>query len=68
MTQEEMEAQIISLNERVRQLEEMFRKVSHKAPDRPRSTDIRYADGTNWDPGDGEGYYAYEGGSWNKLS
>jgi len=25
------------------------------------------ADGTNWDPGSGQGVYTYYGGSWNKL-
>jgi hypothetical protein len=28
---------------------------------------IAYADGTNWNPGSGEGIYAYYGGSWKKL-
>jgi len=28
---------------------------------------IAYADGTNWNPGSGEGVYAYYGGSWHKL-
>jgi hypothetical protein len=34
---------------------------------KPRDGDIRYADGTNWDPGSGIGIYAYIGGSWTKL-
>ena len=29
---------------------------------------VAYADGTNWDPGSGRGVYAYESGSWVKLS
>jgi hypothetical protein len=28
---------------------------------------IKYADGTNWDPGAGEGIYAYVSGAWRKL-
>lgn len=28
---------------------------------------IAYADGTNWNPGSGEGLYAYYAGSWKKL-
>lgn len=39
----------------------------HLAPGKPRDGDIRYADGTNWNPGSGEGIYAYYAGSWNKL-
>ncbi len=35
---------------------------------KPRNGDIRYADGTNWNPGGtGEGIYAYINGAWNKL-
>ena len=35
---------------------------------KPRDGDIRYADGTSWDPGGtGEGIYAYFNGTWNKL-
>lgn len=26
-----------------------------------------YADGTNWNPGSGQGVYTYYGASWNKL-
>ena len=37
-------------------------------PPKPRDGDIRYADGTNWNPGSGgEGIYAYFNGTWNKL-
>ena len=34
---------------------------------KPRDGDIRYADGTNWNPGGGIGIYAYIGGGWTKL-
>ena len=35
---------------------------------KPRNGDIRYADGTNWNPGGtGEGIYAYINGAWAKL-
>lgn len=36
---------------------------THVAPQRPREGDIRYADGTNWDPGSGEGIYYFKKGS-----
>ena len=37
--------------------------------DKPRAGDIRYADGTNWNPGGtGEGIYFYDGSAaWVKL-
>jgi len=38
----------------------------HEAPSRPRTGDIRFADGSDWNPGSGEGIYWY-GTSWNKL-
>ena len=39
----------------------------HNAPSRPRIGMIVLADGTNWNPGDGEGFYGYYDGSWHKL-
>jgi len=40
---------------------------SHRAPDKPRDGDIRLADGTSWDPGAGQGVYAWYSGAWHKL-
>lgn len=37
------------------------------APARPTDGMIVYADGSEWNPGDGAGPYVYEGGSWRKL-
>lgn len=37
------------------------------APTKPRAGDVRLADGTNWDPGSGAGFYGYYGGAWSKL-
>lgn len=34
------------------------------APSKPREGDVRFADGTNWDPGNGKGIYWYDGSSW----
>lgn len=39
----------------------------NRAPDKPRDGMIIYADGTNFDPGAGEGVYGREGGAWVKL-
>lgn len=41
-----------------------FRNVE---PARPREGDVVGADGTNWDPGSGQGVYAYYAGAWHKL-
>lgn len=41
--------------------------VTYVAPNKPRSGDIRLADGTSWNPGSGAGFYGYYGSAWNKL-
>lgn len=39
----------------------------HVEPSRKLNGMVVLADGTDWDPGSGEGIYAYYGGSWKKL-
>jgi len=42
--------------------------VTYVAPTKPSQGDIRYADGTSWNPGSGEGiYYFNSAGSWIQL-
>lgn len=41
--------------------------TSNAAPTKPRTGDIRLADGTNWNPGSGQGVYAYYGSAWHFL-
>lgn len=41
-------------------------KVLNAVPERPRRGMVVYADGTNWDPGSGEGVYVYKS-SWVLL-
>jgi len=43
-------------------------KVSFVAPVRPRDGQIVYADGTEWNPGFGEGFYGYLNGAWVKFT
>lgn len=40
---------------------------TYVAPTKPRNGDIRYADGTSWNPGGGRGVYVYKGSSWVLL-
>ena len=40
---------------------------AYVAPSKPRDGDVRYADGTSWNPGGGSGIYYYNGTSWVKL-
>ena len=37
---------------------------SNVAPVKPRDGDIRYADGTAWNPGSGVGIYYYKASAW----
>jgi hypothetical protein len=41
--------------------------VSHIPPTRPRAGLLAYADGTNWNPGSGEGLYVYKSTGWKFL-
>lgn len=59
--------------ERISQELELIRTghydITYVEPDKPRAGDIRYADGTRWNPGSGEGLYRYSiAGSWVKLN
>lgn len=43
-------------------------KTWNVEPDKPREGHVYRADGTNWNPGSGEGIYEYtSGGAWSKL-
>ena len=37
------------------------------APEKYADGDLVYANGTDWDPGSGEGFYGRVGGAWVKL-
>ena len=52
----------ILLNQSIFRLESV-----HVEPSRPRKGDVRYSDGTDWNPGAGEGIYWYNGTAWAKL-
>lgn len=39
----------------------------YREPERVRDGMIAYADGAEWNPGSGEGFYGREAGSWVKL-
>ena len=39
----------------------------HNEPERPRAGMIVLADGTNWNPGSGAGFYGYRSGAWQFL-
>lgn len=42
-------------------------RVMHAAPDKPRRGLVVFADGTDWNPGSGEGVYVYTTTGWRPL-
>ena len=62
------ELQKISDQTTVNQVDGIEFKVWNVLPDKPRAGQVYYADGTQWNPGSGEGLYRYStGGSWVLL-
>ncbi len=47
--------------------ESVYILALHAEPARPRNGMVVYADGTDWNPGSGEGFYGRENGAWVKL-
>ncbi len=47
--------------------EVMKLEESHAAPAKLEEGMVVFADGTDWNPGSGQGIYAYYGGAWVKL-
>jgi len=64
----ELRLKVKELTVAVLELQHSFFTATHVVPAKPRDGMIRRADGTNWDPGDGEGIYQRLAGTWRKLS
>jgi hypothetical protein len=64
-----LQAELSRISEVINKIADGHFDVSNVEPDKPRTGDIRYADGTNWNPGStGEGVYVYlSTGAWSKL-
>lgn len=41
--------------------------TTYVAPDKPQEGQVYLADGTNWNPGSGGGFYGYRAGAWRFL-
>ena len=62
------ELQKISDELRTNNVDGIQYKIWYTEPDKPRTAQSYYADGTQWDPGSGEGLYIYLSSSaWSKL-
>ena len=60
-------AELLQISRAITELSERIVPTVYAAPDKPRDGMLVYADGTNWDPGSGEGFYAYYNSTWNLL-
>lgn len=49
------------------QIEGILLEEMHAAPSKPRTGLIVLADGTDWNPGAGQGVYCYYNSTWNRL-
>lgn len=67
MAVEDLQQQIDDLRAQVQELRDLLLKEQHRPPTRIYEPMIVFADGTNWNPGGGRGYYARIGGVWVKL-
>lgn len=56
-----------NIRDSIDEIVKSFFVKTHVAPARPIDLMIRFADGSDWDPGSGAGLYQYYGGVWNKL-
>lgn len=55
-----------SLTKRLNAPNESRYDTIHLEPEKPREGQVVYADGTNWNPGQGSGLYTFNGTSWDK--
>lgn len=55
------------LSVRGNQVESVVFQELHVEPMKPRVGTVVFADGTDWDPGAGRGFYGYDGSGWNQL-
>lgn len=63
------------LKNELRKISEAINNISdghydevHVEPPKPREGDLRYADGTNWNPGQGNNFYYFDGTIWRAYT
>ena len=62
-----LEQELLAISRALQETQALELRPIFAAPTRPRDGMIIYADGTSYNPGSGEGVYAYENGAWVKL-
>lgn len=66
--QEYLIRELSRVGDSIRFAEEIILSNTNVAPTKPSEGTILYADGVNFNPGSGEGFYGYINGVWYKLS
>lgn len=61
-----LEAELFTIYQALNDAQVLDLRIIHAEPERPRDGMLVFADGTNWDPGNGRGLYTYDSG-WKKL-
>lgn len=62
-----LEAELKSIAAALREPDVVTFPVLHAEPPRPVAGYLAFADGTDWNPGSGRGFYEYRTSSWVKL-
>lgn len=63
-----LQAELQRISAGISQAESGYQEVFNVAPVRPREGMLAYADGTNWNPGNGAGLYEHVGGVWRRIN
>ena len=62
-----LQTELAKIQEALGAVTDIRLNVLHVAPSKPRNGDIVLADGTDWNPGSGAGFYGYSAGSYTFL-
>lgn len=61
-------SEFMQISQVIAELESRIIPRFHAEPEKLRDGSWVYADGVDWDPGDGEGFYSYYNATWNFLN
>jgi hypothetical protein len=62
-----VQTELVKIAEELGAVKDIRLDERHAAPSKPRDGDIVLADGTDWNPGSGAGFYGYHNGTYTFL-
>lgn len=65
---EHLNSEFQRISQVLTELAENILTLAYEEPGKPREGMLRYADGTSWNPGSGQGLYYYKSGSWTFIA